>query len=73
MKKFMVHLEFKVESIDLMDIEVEAETREEAIKLAEQSYINDPDQDDMYASDFYRVDLDEGNMDIIVEDITDEK
>ena len=72
MKKFMVHLEFKVESIDLMDIEVEAETREEAIKLAEQSYINDPDQDDMYASDFYRVDLDEGNMDIIVEEITDE-
>ena len=73
MKKFIVSLEFKVVEIELLDIEVEAETREDAIKLAEQKYIDNPNEGSMYASDFREVHLDVGNMDIIVEDITDGK
>ena len=34
MKKYIVTLEFKVKSVDLLEVEVEANSREEAIKKA---------------------------------------
>lgn len=69
MKKYKVRLEFKVKSIDLLEVEVEAENREEAIKAAEEKYINDPEDSDMYASDYYEATLDTGNMDVDVSEI----
>ena len=72
MTKYIVSLEFTVSSIDLLDIEVLASSREEAIRLAEEQYIANPDESEMYASDFYETELDSGNMDIIVEEVTDE-
>ena len=69
MKKFVVTLEFKVKSIDLLDVEVEAENREEAIKLAQEKYIENPNESDMHASDYYESSLDVGNMDVTVEEV----
>jgi len=70
MKKFKVTLEFKVESIDLLDVEVEAENRKDAIRKAQDKYIENPDESDMRASDNYNSKLDVWNNDIEVEEIT---
>ena len=68
--KYEVRLEFKVSSIDILDVEVEANSREEAIRLAEQKYYNSElDEGDRYASDYMDSRLDVGNMDIIVEEM----
>ena len=69
MKKYSVYLEFKVKSIDLMEIEVEASSREEAIKKAYESYDNDPNQADLYASDYYECEIDSKNMNLVVEEV----
>lgn len=68
--KYEVRLEFKVSSIDILDVEVEANSREEAIRLAEQKYYNSElDESDRYASDYIYSELDVGNMDIIAEEV----
>ena len=68
MKKYTVSLEFKVKSIDLLDVEVEAENRYDAIRKAQEKYIENPDDSDRYASEYYKSELDAGNMDINVEE-----
>ncbi len=70
--KYTVTLEFKVKSIDLLDIVVEANNKEEAIKKAEEHYIENPNETYMRASNFYKSTLDIGNMDVEVEENPDE-
>jgi hypothetical protein len=69
MKKYKVTLEFKVESIDLLDVEVEAEGREDAIEKAKEKYIENPNDSDMRASDYYESRLDVSNHDLEVEEV----
>ncbi len=68
MKKYTVTLEFKVKSTDLLDVNVEANNREEAIHKAQDKYIENPDETYMRASDYYSVHLDIGNMNVEVEE-----
>ncbi len=68
MKKYTVSLEFKVKSVDLLDVEVEAENRYDAIRKAQEKYIENPDDSDFYASEYYESELDAGNMDVNVEE-----
>ncbi len=70
--KYIVTLEFKVKSIDLLDVEVEASSKEEAIRKAEEHYIENPDEASMYDSKHYESSLDTGNMDVEVEENPDE-
>lgn len=56
MKKYTVTLEFKVLSTDLGDIEVEADSKEEAIKKAIEAYFDGIDID-YYQSDYYESEL----------------
>ena len=68
MKKYTVTLEFKVRSIDLLDIDVEAANKKEAILKAQEYYIENPDESELHSSDYYSVHLDIGNMDVTVEE-----
>ena len=69
MKKYTVTLEFKVESVDLLDVEVEADSPEQAIIIAEKKYLSgEVENENFYGSDFHESNLDEGNMDVIVEE-----
>ncbi len=68
MKKYTVTLEFKVRSTDLLDVNVEANNREEAILKAQDKYIENPDESSLRSSDKYNVYLDIGNMDVEVEE-----
>ena len=67
--KYVVTLEFKVKSVDLLDVEVEAEDRDDAIRRAKEKYINNPDESSMRASDYYESKLDTFNYDFEVEEI----
>ncbi len=69
--KYIVTLEFKVKSIDLLDVEVEASNKEEAIKKAEEKYLEYPSSLGAYASNYYESKLDTGNMDVQVEENPD--
>jgi len=66
--KYVVTLEFKVKSIDLLDVEVEADNEREAMLMAKKKYILDPNEDYMRASDFYESTLDTWNMNLTVEE-----
>ena len=68
MKKYTVTLEFKVRSIDLLDVNVEAANKKEAILKAQDKYIENPDETYMRASNNYSTHLDIGNMDVEVEE-----
>jgi len=67
--KYKVTLEFKVKSIDLLDIEVEAVSREDAIRKAQDKYLENHNDVDMRSSDTYESKLDIWNMDIDVEEL----
>lgn len=56
MKKYTVTLEFNVSSIDFGDVKVEANSKEEAIKKAIESYYDGTDVD-YYQSDYYESEL----------------
>ena len=54
MKKYVVRLEFDVDSIDFGDVVVEASSRQEAIDIAIDKYFNTNELDiNYYASDTY--------------------
>ena len=69
--KYIVTLEFEVNSLDLCDVEVEAESKEEAIKIAENKVKNMEGTLDFYQSKFYESSLITGNMEVCVEKIGD--
>jgi len=69
MKNYVVTLEFKVKSIDLLNVEVEAEDRDDAIRKAKEKYIENPDDSSKRASDYYESKLDTCNYDFEVEEI----
>ncbi len=69
MKKYKVTLEFKIRSVDLLDVEVEAENKDDAIRKAQDKYIENPDESDMRASESYSSKLDIWNMDVEVEEL----
>ena len=73
MKKYKVTLQFKTKGVDLLDIEVEASNKNDAIKKAEEQYIEEPNEDDIYQADYYESILDTGNMNVEVEEIKDEE
>ena len=50
--KYEVKIEIEVQSIDLVDIEVIADSKEEAKQFAIESYNNDPSMYSVYASDY---------------------
>ena len=51
--QYNVKMEFVVSSVDLLNIEVEAESKEEAKQLALEKYKNGEIEEDYYASDSY--------------------
>jgi len=51
LKKYMVRLEFDVESIDLAQVSIEATSKKEAVKLAIKAYEDDSLDLDYYAAD----------------------
>ena len=56
--KYIVRMEFNVESIDFLNVDVEATSREEAIQLALKEYYDgDVDVGAMYASDDYNSEM----------------
>ena len=68
--KYKVTLEIKVLSIDVVDVEVTANSREEAIRLAEKKYkASDIDYASIRTYETYEPTLDEGNMDVNVEEL----
>lgn len=60
--KYTVRLEFNVRATEFLNIEVFAENREDAIRKALDEYHNNPDETDMYASDYYVTTLDTSNI-----------
>ena len=54
MSRYTVRLEFNVESIDFGDVVIEANSRDEAVKIAIDKYLNtDEPEIDYYASNVY--------------------
>lgn len=74
LQKFRVTLEFDVKSVDLLDVEVEVEYRNQAIKAAEQKYLNNEIEDpNFYASNSCESTLQKGNQDVQVYKIEEEE
>ncbi len=68
MKKYTVQLVFNVESVDLLDVEVEANSQEEARELAEQKYYFEEEDYDFYDGNAYSSELQEGWKHQIIEE-----
>ena len=58
MRKYEVRLEFTVQESEFLDIEVDADSREEAIKKAIEKYENDDHDDGYYSGDYTESTLD---------------
>ncbi len=66
--KYKVQMEFDVSSIDLMEVDVEAGSKAEAVDIAIKNYNSGSyDDEDMYASDYYEVSMNKNIQDWIVE------
>jgi len=72
MDKYIVRLEFDVKSVDLLDIEVKATSREDAITKAKNKYYKGEfNGADFYASDAYEIEMsNETECDWLVENLT---
>lgn len=51
--KYAVRMEFNIKSVDLLNVEIEAESKEEAKKMALKMYENGEVEENYYASDTY--------------------
>lgn len=67
--KYSVKMEFDVKSIDLLNVEVEASSRKEAIAKAIKMYQEGDTDDDVYASDYYDVTMASNSVDWEVDEI----
>lgn len=73
--KYTVRMEFNVESIDFGDIVIEANSRDEAVKIAIDKYFNTDELEiDYYSADTYDSTLRVEDRDSwLVEEIVDEE
>ncbi len=68
MKKYTVQLVFNVKSVDLLDVEVEANSPQEARKLAEEAYFDDEAGYEFYSGESDELELAEGWKHEIIEE-----
>ncbi len=65
---YKVRMEFDISSVDLMEVDVEAGSEAEAVKIAIDNYQHDVyDDADMYESVYRSISLNENTKDWIVE------